>query len=151
MQTVCRLLQQLSCDHIRHSFPGCVFYLQYDSRPLFNDSSCSMVWCGARVACAEVSTGSVEASNARLRLRYRLAPELKGRKYITLVQRLVGVWVGVSMHRLPACTDCLHGQGSSLQCLYKVISSSTIRLSEAVRLDHMHPGMPHCYFEACCF
>jgi hypothetical protein len=29
------------------------------------DSSCSVVWWGARAACAEVSTGSVEASQAR--------------------------------------------------------------------------------------
>jgi hypothetical protein len=29
------------------------------------DSSCSVVWWGARAACAEVSTGSVEASKAK--------------------------------------------------------------------------------------
>jgi hypothetical protein len=28
------------------------------------DSFCSVVWWGARAACAEVSTGSVEASKA---------------------------------------------------------------------------------------
>jgi hypothetical protein len=33
------------------------------------DSSCSMVGCGARAACAEVSTGSVEASKANLSFR----------------------------------------------------------------------------------
>jgi hypothetical protein len=30
------------------------------------DSSCSVVWWGSRAVCAEVSTGSVEASEARL-------------------------------------------------------------------------------------
>jgi hypothetical protein len=30
------------------------------------DSSSSVVWCGARVACAEVFTGPMEASKARL-------------------------------------------------------------------------------------
>jgi hypothetical protein len=29
------------------------------------DSSCSVVWLGARAACAEVSPGSVEASKAK--------------------------------------------------------------------------------------
>jgi hypothetical protein len=29
------------------------------------DSSCSMVWWGARAACAEVSTGQWEASKAK--------------------------------------------------------------------------------------
>jgi hypothetical protein len=29
------------------------------------DSSCSVVWLGASAACAEVSTGSVEASKAK--------------------------------------------------------------------------------------
>jgi hypothetical protein len=29
------------------------------------DASCSVVWCGARAACAEVSGGSVEASKAK--------------------------------------------------------------------------------------
>jgi hypothetical protein len=30
------------------------------------DSSCSVVWCGARASCAAVSTGCVEASKAGL-------------------------------------------------------------------------------------
>jgi hypothetical protein len=33
------------------------------------DSFCSVVWWGARAVCAEVSTGSMEASKARLRLQ----------------------------------------------------------------------------------
>jgi hypothetical protein len=38
------------------------------------DSSCSVVWWGARAACAEVSTGSVEASKARPGFRSHMAP-----------------------------------------------------------------------------
>jgi hypothetical protein len=37
------------------------------------DSFCSIVWWGARSACAEVSTGSVEASKARLGFRSHMA------------------------------------------------------------------------------
>jgi hypothetical protein len=33
------------------------------------DSICSLVWWGGRADCAEVSTGSVEASKARLGFR----------------------------------------------------------------------------------
>jgi hypothetical protein len=39
------------------------------------DSFCSVVWWGARAACAEVSTGSVEASKARLGFRSHIAPK----------------------------------------------------------------------------
>jgi hypothetical protein len=37
------------------------------------DSFCSVVWWGAKAACAEVSTGSAEASKARLGLNSHLA------------------------------------------------------------------------------
>jgi hypothetical protein len=40
-----------------------------------------MVWWGARVACAEVSTGPVEASKARLGFRSHMAPDTYGRIY----------------------------------------------------------------------
>jgi hypothetical protein len=43
------------------------------------NSSCSMVGWGARVACAEVSTGSVEASKANLGFRCHMAPGKHGR------------------------------------------------------------------------
>jgi hypothetical protein len=39
------------------------------------DSSCSVVWWGARPACAEVSTGSVEALKARLGFKSHMALE----------------------------------------------------------------------------
>jgi hypothetical protein len=42
------------------------------------DSSCSMVGWGARAACAEVSTGSVEASKANLGFRCHMAPGIYG-------------------------------------------------------------------------
>jgi hypothetical protein len=48
------------------------------------DSSCSVVWWGARAACAEVSTGSVEASKARLGFRGHMAPGIYGRRYIII-------------------------------------------------------------------
>jgi hypothetical protein len=38
------------------------------------DFSCSMVVGGARAACAEVSTGSMEASKANLGFRCHMAP-----------------------------------------------------------------------------
>jgi hypothetical protein len=38
------------------------------------DSFCSVVWWGARAACAEVSTGSVEALKANLGFRSHMAP-----------------------------------------------------------------------------
>jgi hypothetical protein len=38
------------------------------------DSFCSVVWWGARAARAEVSTGSVEASKARLGFRSHMDP-----------------------------------------------------------------------------
>jgi hypothetical protein len=37
---------------------------------LLADCICSVVWWGARAACAEVSTGFVGASKARLGFRY---------------------------------------------------------------------------------
>jgi hypothetical protein len=43
------------------------------------DSFCSVVWWGAREACAKVSTWPVEASNARLGFRSHTAPGIHGR------------------------------------------------------------------------
>jgi hypothetical protein len=38
------------------------------------DFFCSVVWQGARAACAEASTGSVEALKARLGFRSHMVP-----------------------------------------------------------------------------
>jgi hypothetical protein len=46
------------------------------------DSSCSVIWQGARGACAEVSTEFVEASKARLGLRRHMAPEVQTNLYV---------------------------------------------------------------------
>jgi hypothetical protein len=43
------------------------------------DSFCSMVGWGARAACSEVSTESVEASKANLGFRCHMAPSIYGR------------------------------------------------------------------------
>jgi hypothetical protein len=50
------------------------------------ESSCSVVWWGARAACAEVSTGSVEASKARLRFRPQKVQEVYGRLVLGTLQ-----------------------------------------------------------------
>jgi hypothetical protein len=44
------------------------------------DSFCSVVLWGTRAACAEVFTGSVEASKARLGFRSHMAPGIYGRR-----------------------------------------------------------------------
>jgi hypothetical protein len=43
------------------------------------DSFSSVVLWGARAACAEVSTGSLEASRAKLGFRSHMAPSIFGR------------------------------------------------------------------------
>jgi hypothetical protein len=48
-------------------------------------SFCSMVWWGARAVCAEVSTGSVEASKARLGFKSHMAPSINGRVVVLLL------------------------------------------------------------------
>jgi hypothetical protein len=48
------------------------------------DSSCSVVWRGARAACAEVSTESVEASKAKHGPGFHLEPSTYGRILINV-------------------------------------------------------------------
>jgi hypothetical protein len=40
------------------------------------DSSCSVIWCSARAACAEVSTGSVEGSEAKHGFGLHMEPSM---------------------------------------------------------------------------
>jgi hypothetical protein len=48
------------------------------------DSFCSVVWWGARAACAEVSTGSVEASKANLGFGSPMALRIHGRVIVSI-------------------------------------------------------------------
>jgi hypothetical protein len=48
------------------------------------DSFCSVVWWGARAACAEVSTGSVEASKANLGFGSQMALRIHGRVIVSI-------------------------------------------------------------------
>jgi hypothetical protein len=74
------------------------------------DSSCSVVWCGARVACADMSTGSVRASKARLGLSKYMD------EYIFFHMRLPGAApYGTRNGGLPICIWgwglCSNGHG----------------------------------------
>jgi hypothetical protein len=60
---------------------------------LLADSFCSVVWWGAWAACAEVSTGSVEASKARLGFRSHMGPGTYGRLLLLLYQNKVTILV----------------------------------------------------------
>jgi hypothetical protein len=49
------------------------------------DSSCSVGWCGARAACAEVFTGSVDASKAKHGPGLHMRPSIYGREEVVVV------------------------------------------------------------------
>jgi hypothetical protein len=51
------------------------------------DSCCSVVWCGARAACAEVSTGSLGASKAKHGHGLHMEPSIYGRLILIIIQQ----------------------------------------------------------------
>jgi hypothetical protein len=60
------------------------------------DSSCSVVWYDARAACAEVSTGSMEASEAKH------GPSTYRRSVIVHDHILYNNWAGFMNHKYSA-------------------------------------------------